>query len=393
VDRYNHPLSIVGMVAMCQPGGITLTTTPVLLASFLQSGHFTQGQAATLGSGELAGMTIGLILTSLIVARVDRRWYALGAILLAVTGHLLSIYTAQQGSFLPTIAVRFVAGLGEGAVTGVGVAALAGLSVPDRGFGFAVTGNLIGGAIMFALMPRLEAAGGFQAILTVIAGYTILFGLAIPLLPRREPGVSPPGDRAIVRPSSRSLLPGLMGLGGMLLFLAGIGAVWPITPQIGLSRGVPPNQIAAALALAGFAGAATGLFVGWLGTRFGRIPPMMLGALGLAGAMLSLLVDLGDRGFMLNAILLMTFWIFSVPYYLGALAAMDESGRLVTMSMAMQTFGLAAGQALAAWLVSGGAGFGGAVYTGATLIASAVLLMCLALRAAQRRAITPVAAA
>jgi hypothetical protein len=109
--------------------------------------------------------------------------------------------------------------------------------------------------------------------------------------------------------------------------------------------------------------------------------------------MLSLLIDLGDRGFMLNAILLMTFWIFSVPYYLGALAAMDESGRLVTMSMAMQTFGLAAGQALAAWLVSDGAGFGGAVYTGATLIASAVLLMCLALRAAQRRAITTVAAA
>ena len=383
---YNRPLSMFAMVAMCQPGGITMSTTPLLLASFAASGRFTQAQAAILGSGELAGMTIGLILTSLIAARVNRRWYAILAVVLAVSGHLLTIFAASPGQLSPTIAARLLAGLGEGGLTGIGVMSLAGLAAPDRGFGLSVMGNLLGGAILFALMPKMESLGGFPVILTVIATYTLLFGLAIPLLPARgirKPVLPDVGSKQVR--AWTSILPGLLGLLGILLFLSSIGMVWPIAPQIGIARGVQQGLVASALAAANIAGAGTALFVGWLGLRFGRLSPMIIGAVGVTAAMLTLLTNLGELGFVLNVILLNIGWIFGMPYYFGALAAMDVSGRLVTVSTAMQAFGLGAGQALAAWLLSIGVGYAGPIYTSGAFVVGAVVTMALAMKAADHR--------
>ena len=367
VESYNQPSSIAAMVAMCQPGGITLSSTPVLLTLFVRSGSFTTAQAASLGSAELAGMTLGIIAIALVVGKIDRRRWALGSILLAVAGHLVTACLARRGMFLPTLLARALAGLGEGCVTGIGVAALGGLRVPDGGFGWAVTGNLLGSAAMFALMPYFQSSQGFTSALETIVAYSLGCALFLPLLPHRVPVVVqvPAGaSQHAVGPRR----PAAIGLVGMLVFLGGLGVVWPITPQIGVAQHIDSVEVTRALSLAGIAGAAAGILVGWLGTRIGRAVPILVGACGVTISMVTLNWPGHPTAFSVSAITIMTFWIFSVPYYFGALAMMDVTGRVVTMSMAMQTLGLASGQALAAWILTSTSSFTSVIGTGMTLV-------------------------
>jgi hypothetical protein len=374
IEHYNRPRSIVAMVALCQPGGIMLSIAPVSIAAFVSANRFDLTQATRLGSMELAAMTAGMLLTSLVIGRFDRRHVASSGIVTAVLGHLLAIRMGMQGVYGWALLAQAIAGVGEGVATASGVAALAGLRVPDRGFGFAVTGNLLGGAAMFALLPVLLEAGGLAAVLGVITGYTLVFGLGAGFLPTWTPVLADEkgGERTV---GSAGLPLALLGLGATFVFMMGIGTVWPVTPQFGEMRHVPAGQISSTLALAALVSAGVGVFVGWLGVRFGRSAPIVLGAAGTAAAMVALPIDLGATSYTIAAIVLMMFWMFSVPFYLGALAMMDSGGRLVAVSMAFQSLGLAVGQALTAWFLASGQVTPLIANVGAALVILAAALM------------------
>lgn len=380
-DRYNRPRSQAAMIALCQPGGITMSSTPLLLAAFLQSGHFSQSEAATLGSGQLAGMTTGYLLSSLLIARFDRRLIALAAIALAIVGHLVSIEAVESGYFA-TLAVRAFAGLGEGVLTGVGIASLAGLRSPDRAFGLTVSGNLLGSALMFAAMPALMALGGYKAVLLTIVGYTLVFGTAVFFLPPRGLAVPKPASAAPV--DVRALLRGCLGLAVMLLLFCGVGTIWPLTPLIGTSYGISGSSIAAALSAAGIGGLVAALFASWLGLRFGRVAPILTGGAGMILTVFLLLNPLGPAFFTAEVILFMVFWIFSVPFYMAAFAEMDVSGRLAVLSTAMQSLGMSAGQALGAWIIGAALGHVVAAWLAMVLFAAAAILMTVLIRAHRR---------
>jgi MFS transporter, DHA1 family, inner membrane transport protein len=130
----------------------------------------------------------------------------------------------------------------------------------------------------------------------------------------------------------------VLGLIGMFLFLVAVGEVWPMVGPIAQSHGVGAAAVGSALAIAGLAGIGAGLLVSLIGSRFGRLMPLIVGTLGLACAMLTLLVASDGRSLVLSTSLIMFFWIFSIPYYLGSQSALDPSGRLAVLSSAMMPF-------------------------------------------------------
>jgi len=83
--------------------------------------------------------------------------------------------------------------------------------------------------------------------------------------------------------------------------------------------------------------------------------------------------------FFIDVIGFMVCWIFAVPYFFGVLAAMDKSGRLVAFSAAMQTSGLALGQALSAFIL-GRAAYAVTVYAGISFGVFALLVTLAAVR-------------
>jgi len=342
-SRYNRLPAIAAMVAMTNLGALTMLMTPAFIAGYLSSGRLSNTEASTLTSVELGGMTIAVILTSLVIARVDRRACVATGLLIAALGHLISILAV---SYPILVITRTVAGAGVGITYTVAVAALSATRLPDRNFGIAITSNQLSVTLLLALLSWLGLDHGYRVVIGVVLAFTLLMGLGIGLFPRVAP-TRAASDADKGSQASSSTLPGVLGLVGMFLFLVAVGEVWPVVGPIAQSHGIGAAAVGSALAIAGLAGISAGLLVSLIGSRFGRLVPLIVGTLGLACAMLTLLVASDGRSLVLSASLIMFFWIFSIPYYLGSQSALDPSGRLAVLSSAMMPFGLAAGQALA----------------------------------------------
>lgn len=348
--RYNGLPAIASTVAMSNLGALTMLMTPAFIAGYLSSGRLSNTEASTLTSVELAGMTFAVILSSLVIARVDRRACLAVGLLIAALGHLASILVT---SYPVLVLVRTVAGVGVGVAYTVAVAALSATRLPDRNFGIAITSNQLSVTLLLALLSWLGLDQGYRVVIGVVLAFTLLMGLGIGWFPRAAPAhaaVPAEGTQA-----SSSILPGVLGLVGMFLFLVAVGQVWPIVGPIAQSHGIAAAAVGSALAIAGLAGIGAGLLVSLIGSRFGRLVPLIAGTVGLACAMLTLLVASDCRSLVTSTSLIMFFWIFSIPYYLGSQSSLDPSGRLAVLSSAMMPFGLAAGQALANSMTSGAA--------------------------------------
>ncbi|MFM0341784.1 MFS transporter [Paraburkholderia fungorum] len=366
-SRYNRLPAIAAMVTMSNLGALTMLMTPAFIAGYLSSGWLTGTQASTLTSVELAGMTIAVILTSLVIARVDRRACLGVGLLVAAVGHLASILVA---SYPLLVIIRTVAGIGIGITYTVAVAALSATRSPDRNFGFAITSNQLSVTLLLALLSWFGLDHGYRVVIGVVLVFTLLMGLGIVWFPRAAP-VRSAAESNVGMQVSSSTLPGVLGLAGMFLFLVAVGEVWPIVGPIAQSHGIGSAAVGSALAIAGLAGIAAGLLVSLIGSRFGRLAPLIVGTLGLACAMLTLLVASDGQSLVLSTSLIMFFWIFSIPYYLGSQSALDPSGRLAVLSSAMMPFGLAAGQALANYTTIG-AGYSSTIVSSAATFALAL---------------------
>ncbi|MBK5263995.1 MAG: MFS transporter [Alphaproteobacteria bacterium] len=347
---YNRTPAIAAMAMMTNLGALTMLLTPAVIASYASEGHFSAAQASTLTSAELAGMTAAVLLTSLILNQIDRRRWVTFGLLIAAAAHLASIFA--EGYPLLLVA-RTIAGTGIGVVYTVAVGALAATALPDRNFGFAITANQLAATSVLAVCSWIGLNHGHGPTLSVILAFTLLTGLGIPWFPRRAPAPAAATDATDAFRTPSSIIPGLLGLLGMFMFLLGVGMVWPIVGLIAQSHGITSSVVGSALALAGIGGIGAGLLVSTLGTRFGRLFPLCIGSLGIAAAMLLLIITYDNWMLLFVAPVIMFFWIFSIPYYLGAMSGLDSTGRLAVLSSAMMPFGLAAGQMLATSIVRG----------------------------------------
>ncbi|MFM0097179.1 MFS transporter [Paraburkholderia nemoris] len=366
-NRYNGFSAIAAMVAMSNLGALTMLMTPAFIAGYLSSGWLSGTEASTLTSVELAGMTIAVILTSLVIARVDRRACLGIGLLVAAVGHLTSILVA---SYPLLVIIRTVAGIGIGISYTVAVAALSATRSPDRNFGFAITSNQLSVTLLLAVLSWFGLDHGYRIVIGVVLVFTLLMGLGIVWFPRAAP-LRSATESGVGTQVSSSTLPGVLGLAGMFLFLVAVGEVWPLVGPIAQSRGIGSAAVGSALAIAGLAGIVAGLLVSLIGSRFGRLAPLIVGTLGLACAMLTLLVASDGQSLVLSTSLIMFFWIFSIPYYLGSQSALDPSGRLAVLSSGMMPFGLAAGQALGNYMTIG-TGYSSTIVTSAATFALAL---------------------
>jgi predicted MFS family arabinose efflux permease len=349
--RYNGLPAIASMVAMSNLGALTMLMTPAFIAGYLSSGRLSNTEASTLTSVELAGMTVAVIVSSLVIARVDRRACLAVGLLIAAFGHLATILVT---SYPVLVIVRALAGVGVGVAYTVAVAALSATRLPDRNFGIAITSNQLSVTLLLALLSWLGLDEGYRLVIGVVLAFTLLMGLGIGWFPRAAP-VHAAAAPAKGTQATSSIFPGVLGLIGMFLFLVAVGEVWPIVGPIAQSHGIGAARVGSALAIAGLAGIGAGLLVSLIGSRFGRLVPLIVGTVGLACAMLTLLMASDGQSLVTSTSLIMFFWIFSIPYYLGSQSALDPSGRLAVLSSAMMPFGLAAGQALANSMTPGGA--------------------------------------
>jgi len=332
----------VAVALLTNPGGIIGTVAPAFVNAFVAAGARVE-DASKLAAAEFFAMATTLVLAPLLIDRFDRRLLAGAAVIAAAAGQFLSL---NAGILEPGIYYRLLAGGGEGISFAVAIASLASAPSASRAFGLAILSNQVAGLLLLAIIAWAATNSPAHAAL-VVAGTFIAAHLAfIPPLPR--PVQTSGACSSATGGTPVALVPVICSLAAMFLLSGGFGAVWPLIGQIGVTAGVSEHAVVSTLAVVGFGGIFGGLIATLVSSRLGRRGAVLLGTCGMA---ISIILT-STSFFAEAAILLMFFWAFSLPYFLGLLAELDQTGRLAVLSSAMIPFGIAGGQLVAGLVVA-----------------------------------------
>ncbi len=168
--------SITVAIYMALVGYGVMVGIPVISTAWVSLLGFSEVQIGRVAGADLGGFSLGAVLVSRYVARINRRYLVLAAAAVAVAANALCMVfqTYEQ-----TLVLRVLAGIGSGAYTAVAVATLAGTAKPARAFNILLFSFAFsqGGALY--LLPKLS----MNAIYLFFIATYILGLLAIRWLP------------------------------------------------------------------------------------------------------------------------------------------------------------------------------------------------------------------
>jgi len=134
-------------------------------------------------------------------------------------------------------------------------------------------------------------------------------------------------------------------LAALFTFMLGQNGVWGFTARIGQSAGLSVEEVSwilGATAAAGLAGAAV---AATLGTRRGRTVPLLVSIVGTVLSVFVLVESTTTAAFIAANATWIFLFAFSMPYFIGTLAALDPSGRWAAIGTGVAGIGAAIGPA------------------------------------------------
>ncbi|UIJ46757.1 hypothetical protein LZK98_07385 [Sphingomonas cannabina] len=324
----------VGVIGVLIPG-----LQPQLLGALEAEGVLGATALGVLATVELLAMGLaaggaGFVLPS-------ARLREIAGVALIVTGALdLMTPMLGTGAIFPA---RIAAGLAEGVLVWIAIGFIVRSRRPERWAGIYLAVQTLAQFALATLIGLVGASAGRG--FTLLGAVTIAGLLALPWLPRAYAA----HDEAVGgRPPPR----GLVALGGVLLYLAFIVAIWVYIEPLARQRQVGPGAIAMApplaLAMQVLGAAAATLLAGRVPARLTLIlvGAVNLGLIGLIGAPPS------DAAFVAAVAAFGFLWLFVMPFQIPIVIAADPSRRAAMLIGGAQLTGSSLGPFLAALLVS-----------------------------------------
>ncbi len=324
-----------GVIASDVPRMFLIGIAPLFLSSFVDDRGFGEERAAWLSSSELLASAVAAIAISGWLTRRSRRATAGLGLGLVVVAQLLSM---AHLDFVPLLLMRAMAGFGAGLAGAAATAVAAGTRNPERVFAAASFVTALLGAATIGPIGMAIGAYGAVGGFAIAAGVTLLVAPLVFGLP--PPRVIPPKN-----PTQRAGQPigaALAVLAALFTFMLGQNAVWGFTARIGQSAGLSVQEVSwilGATAAAGLAGAAV---AATLGTRRGRTIPLLVSIVGTVLSVFVLVESTTTAAFIAANATWTFLFAFSMPYFIGTLAALDPSGRWAAIGTGVAGIGAAA---------------------------------------------------
>ena len=320
---------------------------PVLVGPLIDAFALDEREIGMLFSLELAGIAISTVFVALRTGKRNLRIVGVAGALIACLGQGASMLSA--GSIGLYGLCRFATGIGAGAAMASAYAAAAGAKLPERAYAIAqVTVTAVAVALLY-LIPQLTEAGDFRAGVGTLFVVFLIFAPAMLALPVTG-GAKTIDSAEVSAPRFPYPLLGVLTLVGYaLLNIADIG-VWTFSERIGTALAVSPQRIGELLAISQVLGLVGCVAAAVVQTRFGRMIPMFGGLIILA----VFILGLGHApSAAIYALCLLPYGaaiLFMYPYFLGALAALDEAGSWTALSGSVSAFGMATGPLIAGYM-------------------------------------------
>ena len=328
---------------------------------------------------EICAMSVGTLLTGLMLAGQPVRRLLAAAALLGTVGNALTPAAAGFGAFL---ALRSLSGLGAGALSAISMRYLSYTAQTERHLGWLVMGQTLwSAALLWLLLPSVASAGGASAIYRSIA---VLFlaplGMAV-LFDRREP-LARPADARLV--GAHRELPCVHLRGTWLTLLAvfalygGVGVVWTFVEHIGTRAGLSPGFIAATLGAANLASVPVCLLLPRIaqGQALPGWAEAMMATCALSAVAMAL--PLGAAGFVTLVTLFVCGWTGSVVLLFATMPRYDGVGRHAALSPGFVGLGFGIGSGASGALIE--SAHLTAAFVGAASACAVALLLYAALR-------------
>jgi predicted MFS family arabinose efflux permease len=320
---------------------IATTGMPLQVGALMDGTARSASEAGLFAFVEVASLSAGMILISLLVARIPPTRLAIAGSLLASVANL-SLFFVRD--FRLQLVFGALGGLGFGLVYSATIAAGASSDDADRVYAFGFGGSLLLVVLIMTILPFTAVRFGLLGIFACMAGFALI---CTPLFRGFKAAAIVRQARAVpTRPSIWRTA----GAAGLLFswaaFSTGTAVAYVFAERIGRSIHLPPTDIGLVLSTAVLIGVLGTAFAAFFSQRLNRRAALVGG---LAGSAISCFLIGHATTLLLFATGMFSFWIFTMFLYcflLGTAALLDQSGRLGTLGSGTERLGYAAG----AWI-------------------------------------------
>ena len=352
--------SITIAVYMALVGYSVMVAIPVISTAWVGQLGFTEIQVGRVAGADLGGFSLGAILLSLLVTRVNRRFLVLGSAAIAVTANALCI---GMQSYEETLWLRVIAGMGSGAYTAVAVATLAGTAKPARAFNILLFAFAFSQGGELYLLPKLS----MTEIYIFLIGTYLVSLLFLQWLPPRplEKSLDVEIDKEEVGDGHHhthqqvpASVPWLV-LAAVLFTYINIGAYWTYIELASVASEASPDWVSKVLVFTSVFSVIGCACATVLSNRFGLARPLLVTLVFQAVIVAMLAGGINNINVMISMFAFNFCWIFVDVYQSATIANIDRSGRFAALMPGAQGLGQILGPNLAATILAMGLGYGG----------------------------------
>jgi predicted MFS family arabinose efflux permease len=340
-----------------------LVGIPVISSAWVNLLGFTEVQVGRVAGADLGGLSIGAVVTSILITKVNRQLMVIVSAGIAILANGLCMVMLDYEQVLW---LRLLAGFGSGIYTAVAVASLGATSKPARAFNMMLFGFAFSQALEMHILPQLSMNGIYTVFIGCFA-VSLLFIRWVPAHPV-DRGLDveidieePNGSHHVEHQHVPKYVPWLV-LCAIVFTYINIGAYWTYIELASADRTISsadPVWMGQVLTWASFLSIVGCIFATLLSNRFGLARPLLV-TLIIQSIIVSMLAGgITNTNILISVFMFNFLWIFIDVYQMSTIANVDHSGRFASLMPAAQGLGQIVGPNMAAMILGMGLGYSG----------------------------------
>ena len=318
---------------------------PFVVGTYIGLMGFSEAQAGSLVSVELLAIGITSFLLAPWINKVPVRLVFIGA-LIAATGNAACLFGDSYGYILQC---RLFAGIGCGLLMAIGNSIIASYPEPDRLYGQMTTLTVVMMLILFNIIPAVTAEWDHKGLFGLMV-LTMLVLMPLMLLLPHDVDASKSKD-TLEGIKALASLPAVIALMMIFTFFTRDTLVWAFAERAGVRVGLSQEEIGLVFSAHAVLGLLGPMIVAVIGTRFGRMFPVIFGI--LITGMITYNISLTNN--QLNYIIMVLIWtsmhFFTLSYLMGSAAAVDNKGRVIAAAGGAMMIGNTVAPVTAGYLI------------------------------------------
>ncbi|MBT4521758.1 MAG: MFS transporter [Halieaceae bacterium] len=349
-DRWQ---SISVAIFMALVGYTVMVSVPVLSTALVDKVGFSEEQVGRIWGADLGGLSLGAVISAMLVARMNRRHLVFIGVILSIVGNALCMVFSDYETIL---ALRVIAGIGSGIFTAVAVVTLGGTTKPATAYNLELVGFAFSTAFEMHLLPQLSMNEIYLFFIALSVSCAILvFWIPARPLSKDELAIQEANAHEAENWHVPKIMP-IICLVAVCFTYINIGGYFTYIELAALADGVSSEWTGSVLTWSSFLGI-VGCLIAYLCTRFGLFRPLFASLVTMAVVVAMLSAGVNDVNLALSLFAFMTLWTFVDVYQSAMVAHMDRSGSLVALLPSVQGFGQFVGPNIAASILGAGMGY------------------------------------